>query len=792
MKSQQAKYSFSGGVMTPRLSMRADIQQFESSQEWNRNWIVTPQGGVIFRQGFEYLNETAQGRIFQFHQGGNESDIIIEVAGNTIKFWGDQSITDQAYADILLDFTYPTTADIYFVNQERYAILVHPAVPPLYLELVNGQFTAELLSATNIPDYDFKDSNSPASATNLDDTYTLDWSAAWAGTSKKWYLTYDGVRMSSPDERQYSTDPTGMVGKLNAALLSIPQLNQSPDTSYASTWVDALQMTINIIGPGSGKELLIVREDPLDTETYVDVTRAELDSVVYEKAWSYPTYVLHGSNYYQCLLPHTAETGVNEPPASAFWTDLGTTKPSTFDWQYFDNETQVSANVWANGVTYAPGGRGFPRVCCFHQQRLILAGTPSATTALWGSGLNDYKNFKGGAESDDPFAFTLDTSDTPAIKWMTSQIQLMVGTSAGDWRVYAEVTLGPGDVVAQKQNNARSYSTLPVSVNVNVLYIEQGNTKIRGTTYSDELNSFSSTDLTIMAENLFHPGIKRLALLQNPETLIVALRNDGKLCALTYGDNIGAWTELETQGFIHDIASYYSTETNEDELWVQTSYNYDPQGPAIIDWGLERMPYPSRTYTPYQATVGPFTLFSESLTEQGVVCMDSWTRGTLAAGNNVISGLEHLEGKEVGCTVDDAWTGLYTVTGGIIQLDDIQLSATETYAGQYAVGLMYEGNLKTFETAGGNPRGTGLGTTRRWNKIYARTLDSALPIINGTRPPDREPQELMGIADVIQVGLHDSDVRTLGWDQGAITIVQDRPYPTHVLGFFGEFSSENI
>jgi hypothetical protein len=791
MKSQYPRFSFSSGVMSPRLSMRADIQQFESAQEYNRNWIVTPQGGVIFRQGFEYLNEAAQGRIFQFHQGGNESDILIEVSGGIIKFWGDSSITDQAYNDIILDFPYPTNDDIYFVNQERYAILVHPAVPPLYLELVNGQFTAELLSSTNIPDYDFKDGNSPGTALNLDDTYTLTWTPNWATTDKKWYLTYDGVRMSSPDEREYSTVGSGMETKLNKALLSIPELNQSPDTSYAATWVSELVMTINIIGPGAGKELKIerTRDDP---DWYVEVTRANVLSVVYEKAWSYPTYVLHGGIYYQCILPHSAETGTNEPPNATYWTALAE-KPATFDWQYFDNETQLSENDWLNGVTYYPGGRGFPRVCCFHQQRLILAGTPSATTALWGSGLNNYKNFKGGAESDDPFAFTLDTSDTPAIKWMTSQIQLMIGTSAGDWRVFAEVTLGPGDILAQKQNNARSYNTLPVSVNVNVLYIEQGNTKIRGTTYSDELNSFSSTDLTIMAENLFHEGIKRLALLQNPETLIVALRNDGKLCALTYGDNIGAWTELQTDGFIHDIAAYYSTVTNEDELWVQIDYDYDPMGPdPEPTWKLERMPYPSRTYTPYSIPPGIFVTPTESLTQQGVICMDSWVRGTLVVGTNIISGLDHLEGKEVGCTVNDAWAGLYTVTGGIIQLADIQLSATETYAGEYAVGLMYEGNLKTYESAGGYQRGTGLGTTRRWNKLYCRTLDSALPIINGTLPPDRDPQALMGIADVIQVGLLDSDVRTLGWDQGAITIVQDRPYPTHILGFFGEFNANNI
>ena len=49
----------------------------------------------------------------------------------------------------------------------------------------------------------------------------------------------------------------------------------------------------------------------------------------------------------------------------------------------------------------------------------------------------------------------------------------------------------------------------------------------------------------------------------------------------------------------------------------------------------------------------------------------------------------------------------------------------------------------------------------------------------------------MDIAETLQVGLTTREVRNLGWDDGAITIIQDRPYPTHVLGLYGEFSSNN-
>jgi hypothetical protein len=469
-------------------------------------------------------------------------------------------------------------------------------------------------------------------------------------------------------------------------------------------------------------------------------------------------------------------------------------KPATFDWQYFDNETQLSVHPWTDGSVYSPGGRGFPRVACFHEQRLVFGGTPSATTALWGSRIGDYKDFKTGVNQDDPFAFTLDTSDTPAIKWMRSQIRLMIGTSAGDWRVSADISLGPTDIQAFKQNNARSYNTSAIAVDVNIFYVEQGNTKLRTTRYSDDLNSFTSVDVTILAEHLFHQGVKRVVLMQNPEVLIVALRNDGTLVTMTYdpANGMGAWTEQTTQGFIHDIAAYYSTVSNQDELYIQTSYTYDPLiSPSLPDWQIERMPYPSRTFEPRTITEGIFPLITPTLISQGVICMDSWVTGSMT--ENTITGLHYPDGTIVGVVVDDAWTGTYEVTGGAVSISDIQITGTEPYAGEYAVGLMYEGNLKTFEVAQGNnyQRGTGLGTVRRWAKLYVRLLDSALPIINGQLPPDRKPEMQMNIADIITMGLSDPHIRGEGHGDGSVTILQNRPYPTQIIGLYGEFQLGN-
>jgi hypothetical protein len=790
LKTQQAIFSFSAGVLSPRISARADSEKFSQALQVGKNWIITPQGGAIFRQGFEHLETVAQGRVFQFHQGGNESDVLIEVLSDgDIHFHGDSTININDLVDVHT-YTIDELEELYFVNQERYGIILHKAHPPLYLELnpVTQQFSAYFLESSLIPEYAYQDDNSPGAASNVVNVYSVtfvdgttgkddNWIAgSWFRMlySNRWAWTGDNIM-----DLFYGATTAETEAEILRALRSIPAIN-TVNTTITVAFNSGTTYDVTITGKNSGQTLeVIAYGNPVnEVGRFTEVSVADISRGLPEPAWSYPTYVFYttDSNYYQCIAPHKSTAGIN-PTDVTYWTLIGVTKPDTFDYSYPDG------NDWQEDIVYSPNDRGFPTVTTFHEQRLIFAAAPFSTTALWGSRIGFYKDFVGGPDSDDPFSFTLDTADTPTIKWMTSQIRLMVGTSAGDWRIGSEITLGPGDISAIKQNNSRSYKTPPVVSNVDVFYIEQGQTKIRSTSYAEQLNSFTSLDVSIMAEHLFHGGVKRIVIMQTPEVLIVVLREDGTLAAMTYAQNMGAWTEIETQGHIRDIATYYSTITQQDELWVQISYAYVEGGPNI--WQLERMPYPSRTMTPY------LDEGDETLTEQGVICIDSWTRGQM--NNNVITGIEHLEGQVVGAIVNDAWAGLYTVTGGAVTLDDLQISGSEPYEGEYAVGLMYEGDIHTFEVATGNQyqRGTGLGTVRRWAKLYVRLLDSALPIINGVLPPDRTPEMNMNIAEILRMGLQDVVIRGGEWGDGSITIKQDRPYPTQVVGLYGEFQTGN-
>jgi len=98
MKTQQAFYSFSAGVMSPRTSMRADIERFASAMSLSDNFMITAQGGIQMREGFQQIaassDPTNDSRLFQYHNGGDVSDLVLNVCyGNSaVDYYRDGSL----------------------------------------------------------------------------------------------------------------------------------------------------------------------------------------------------------------------------------------------------------------------------------------------------------------------------------------------------------------------------------------------------------------------------------------------------------------------------------------------------------------------------------------------------------------------------------------------------------------------------------------------------------------------------------------------------------------------------
>jgi hypothetical protein len=247
--------------------------------------------------------------------------------------------------------------------------------------------------------------------------------------------------------------------------------------------------------------------------------------------------------------------------------------------------------------------------------------------------------------------------------------------------------------------------------------------------------------------------------------MLTMVTSDGRPMWMTYEQEaqLLAFTEGITDGTVIDVVSIFSKFENRDYTYYAVKRNNR--------YMIERMRYPTNKD-------------ANNFTAKDIVFMDSWVSGTVVG--STITGLEHLEQKTVYILIDDAWQ-----IGDFVVLDGSVTLPTDETGKLYAVGLPYQGISHTFEP-NENVRGaTALGTKRRWNRLKTRVLNSSLPLIDGYREADRRPEIPMGESDNVRAGLFDIEQNQTGYGDGSITVVQDRPYPLYIVGYFGQYQVED-
>ena len=77
--------------------------------------------------------------------------------------------------------------------------------------------------------------------------------------------------------------------------------------------------------------------------------------------------------------------------------------------------------------------RGYPASVCFHENRLVFAGTLAQPDTLWFSKIGDFFNFDVDEAADnDSFDLTASTGQVNEIRYMISNRDLQVFTASGE------------------------------------------------------------------------------------------------------------------------------------------------------------------------------------------------------------------------------------------------------------------------------------------------------------------------------------------------------------------------
>ena len=409
-----------------------------------------------------------------------------------------------------------------------------------------------------------------------------------------------------------------------------------------------------------------------------------------------------------------------------------------------------------------------------------MGATREEPQSWWLSVVGDYYDFGVSLEvlDDEAVSGTLVSRKLYDINYFVSTNKLLIMTSGGEWLLSpgaAGGALTPSNVDVGLQGNRGCARIEPVVIGNMVLFVQSRGLRIRDLGYEYVSDSYTGTDLTMLARHLFERGtIADWAFAQEPDSMCWTVMSDGSLIALTYirEQEVVAWGRFPTDGFVESVAAVVSEGADDVYLCVKR--------------GEER--------------------FIELLSPRGVdspeeaFFVDAGVTARFETPSREVSGLSHLEGREVVCLADGNVIEGLTVENGKVALPH---AASVVHA-----GLPYAALLETLELVYGRQDGTQLTRRSRISSVTAR-VERTRGLFIGTEVSQKSPRDtsdktgLTAVEEALlseapqrtderynePVGLYTKDYKlhlSSGYGQGKITCWAPYPLPCSILALVAE------
>lgn len=311
----------------------------------------------------------------------------------------------------------------------------------------------------------------------------------------------------------------------------------------------------------------------------------------------------------------------------------------------------VAAKRWAEGSWSAVRGR--PAAVTFFGERIIYGFSNSDARNIWLSEIGKFEDFEAGTNDSDSFTLTLPTAEHG--RWLGSLETLAAGTTGGEWQIRAttlEQALTPKNFDMKEQTTRGSADIQSITINEAIIFVDSVARKVREFTFSDPNQKYVSPDLTALAEDITSGGITSLAVQKNPDSIIwFTINNSPYLISMTYEreQNVVAFAEHPLGGDGIAESVIVTPSTNEDVITLTVKRTINGSTVRFIeemqprDWG--------------STTSAADSFFVDA----GIVD---------TVGNEIITGLDHLEGETVSVLVDGAVQASKTVSNGQITIDE--------------------------------------------------------------------------------------------------------------------------
>lgn len=235
---------------------------------------------------------------------------------------------------------------------------------------------------------------------------------------------------------------------------------------------------------------------------------------------------------------------------------------------------------WALGLFSDAEG---PRCVAFHEGRLWYGGSITEPDYLVGSVSDDFDNFDpgNGEDADRSISRRVVGAQVNTIVWLQSQgNQLAIGTTGGEYRVFGanDDILTPTTTVVRPASNRGSAEVPPVLINNRIIYAHRNRQSVFAFTYNLEQNSYLSTNLTLLAEDIYDAGgIDRMAYQQDRDSVLWSARGDGKVVGMTYepDQQVTGHHIHDFGGDVLDLVCIQNLDATGDQMWALVEYMID-------------------------------------------------------------------------------------------------------------------------------------------------------------------------------------------------------------------------
>lgn len=135
MSEKTLTRSFAGGELSPQLFGRLDLGKYQTGLARCLNFIVTPQGPIVNRPGFQFVREVKDSskatKLIPFTYS-NDQTLVIELGAGYFRFHTDGATVMSLGVPYEVANTYAESElfDIHYVQSADIMTLVHPAHPP--------------------------------------------------------------------------------------------------------------------------------------------------------------------------------------------------------------------------------------------------------------------------------------------------------------------------------------------------------------------------------------------------------------------------------------------------------------------------------------------------------------------------------------------------------------------------------------------------------------------------------------------------------------------------------------